>query len=58
LSSTSKDLGPYREAVYRMIERLVYHCVRMEEIGAHDWSADEFCRAAVAAGSKIVIPTC
>jgi hypothetical protein len=48
LSSTGRDLTAYREAAYRTIEGLDgYHCVRMEDFGARDWAADEFCRAKV-----------
>ncbi len=48
LSSTARDLKEYREAAYRAIEGLDgYHCVRMEDFGARDWDADEFCRAKV-----------
>jgi hypothetical protein len=49
LSSTGKDLAEYREAAYHAIEGLDgWHCVRMEDFGARDWDADEFCRARVA----------
>jgi formylglycine-generating enzyme required for sulfatase activity len=49
LSSTAKDLGPYRDAVYKAISGLDgFHCVRMEDFGARDWAADAFCRAKVA----------
>jgi len=49
LSSTTKDLAEYRDPAYRAIEGLKgYHCVRMEDFGACDWEADEFCRARVA----------
>ena len=49
LSSTARDLAEYRQAVYDAIEGLDgYHCVRMENFGARDWDADEFCRAKVA----------
>jgi hypothetical protein len=36
LSSTARDLTQYRDAAY--------HCVRMEDFGARDWDADDFCR--------------
>jgi hypothetical protein len=50
LSSTARDLAAYREAAYRAIHGLDgYHCVRMEDFGARDWDADEFCRNKVAA---------
>jgi len=49
LSSTAKDLGPYRDAVFKAISGLDgFHCIRMEDFGARDWEADEFCRAKVA----------
>lgn len=49
LSSTARDLGPYREAVYRAIQRCDgCECVRMEDFGARDWAADDFCRSRVA----------
>jgi tetratricopeptide (TPR) repeat protein len=49
LSSTAKDLQEYREAAYKAIEGLDgYHCVRMENFGARDQEADEFCAAKVA----------
>jgi hypothetical protein len=43
-------LTAYRDAVYRAIEGLDgYHGVRMEDFGARDRAADDFCRAKVAA---------
>jgi formylglycine-generating enzyme required for sulfatase activity/energy-coupling factor transporter ATP-binding protein EcfA2 len=49
LSSTARDLGPYRDAVYKAISGLDgFHCVRMEDFGARDWAADDFCRTKVA----------
>ena len=49
LSSTFKDLADYRQAVYRAIQRMDdWRCVRMEDFGARDWEADEFCRQKVA----------
>lgn len=49
LSSTSRDLEECRDAAYRSIEGLRgYHCVRMENFGSWDQSADKFCRAEVA----------
>ena len=48
LSSTGRDLAEHREAAYHAIEKLDgWHCVRMEDFGARDWDADEFCRAKV-----------
>lgn len=48
LSSTTKDLKDHRDTTYEAIERLDgYHCVRMEDFGARDWEADEFCRKRV-----------
>ena len=44
LSSTSKDLADYREAAYRAISGLDgYLCMRMEDFGARDAAAAEFC---------------
>jgi len=48
LSSTAKDLGPYRDAVFKAILGLGFHCVRMEDFWARDWEADAYCRARVA----------
>lgn len=48
LSSTARDLGPHREAVAQAIARLGFQCVRMEDFGARDREADDFCRARVA----------
>jgi formylglycine-generating enzyme required for sulfatase activity/energy-coupling factor transporter ATP-binding protein EcfA2 len=49
LSSTAKDLRPYRDAIFLAISGLDgFHCVRMEDFGARDWEADAYCRARVA----------
>ena len=49
LSSTGKDLHEHRKRAYRAIQRLDgYECVWMEDFGARDWQADDFCRAKVA----------
>ncbi len=49
LSSTARDLGACREAVYKAISWLDgYQCIRMEDFGARDEEADPFCRARVA----------
>lgn len=49
LSSTGKDLAEYRQAVADAINGLDgYKCVRMEDFGARNWKADDFCRAKVA----------
>ena len=46
LSSTARDLSAYREKVAEVINRLDgFHCVRMENFGARDTQADEFCRS-------------
>lgn len=48
LSSTARDLGPHREAIFKAISGLDgFQCVRMEDFGARDWEADAFCRAKV-----------
>jgi len=49
LSSTARDLAEYRQAVTEAINGLDgYKCVRMEDFGARNWEADDFCRAKVA----------
>jgi tetratricopeptide (TPR) repeat protein len=49
LSSTSRDLTEYRQVVIEAINGLDdYKCVAMEDFGARDWAADDFCRAKVA----------
>jgi tetratricopeptide (TPR) repeat protein len=49
LSSTSRDLTEYRQVVIKAINGLDdYKCVAMEDFGARDWAADDFCRAKVA----------
>lgn len=48
LSSTYKDLKEYREAAYKAIEKLDgYHCLPMENFGARDSEADDYCREEV-----------
>ena len=48
LSSTAIDLAAYRNAVSDAIHRLDgFHCVRMEDFGARDSLADDFCRAKI-----------
>lgn len=48
LSSTSRDLVKCREAAYGAIVGLHgYRCVRMEDFGAVDEAADDFCRRKV-----------
>ena len=43
-----KDLAECRKAIIATIEGLDgYHCVRMENFGARDSAADEFCQALV-----------
>ncbi len=49
LSSTARDLGPHREAVFAAIRGLDgFQCVRMEDFGVRAWEADAFCRDRVA----------
>ncbi|MGH9836432.1 MAG: DUF4062 domain-containing protein [Blastocatellia bacterium] len=44
LSSTSKDLAPYRERAVKAINGIdSYHCIAMENFGARDSSAEVFC---------------
>jgi hypothetical protein len=48
LSSTAKDLQEHRQAAYRAIQTLDgWKCVRMEDFGARDSQADDFCRKRV-----------
>ena len=48
LSSTARDLGPHRDAVYKAISGMDgFQCMRMEDFGARDWPADAFCQEAV-----------
>jgi hypothetical protein len=48
LSSTARDLTAFRESVYQAIEGLDgFHGVRMEDFGARDARADEFCRSRI-----------
>ncbi|HEX7182163.1 MAG TPA: SUMF1/EgtB/PvdO family nonheme iron enzyme [Thermoanaerobaculia bacterium] len=49
LGSTHTDLQPFREAVYKAVQKLdEYRCIRMEDFGARDAVAEEFCRKAIA----------
>ena len=46
LSSTGRDLAAYRQAAGDAINALDgYKCIRMEEFGARDAMADDFCQA-------------
>ena len=48
LSSTAKDLQPWRDAVAEAIGKLAgFHCVRMEDFGAVDAAPAELCRRKV-----------
>ncbi|MBI4658381.1 MAG: tetratricopeptide repeat protein [Verrucomicrobia bacterium] len=48
LSSTARDLRECRDAAYQAFQGIDgFHCVRMEDFGARDWEADEFCRRQV-----------
>jgi tetratricopeptide (TPR) repeat protein len=48
LSSTAKDLTAYRKAAGDAINALEgYKCIRMEDFGARDAMADDFCQARV-----------
>lgn len=48
LSSTSRDLGEYREATIRAMRKLDrFYCKPMEDFGARSEQALEYCRAAV-----------
>ncbi|MFO1432823.1 MAG: DUF4062 domain-containing protein [Candidatus Competibacteraceae bacterium] len=49
LSSTARDLTAYRDAVTDAINRLDgFHCVRMEDFGARNALADDFCQTKIA----------
>ena len=49
LSSTAKDLKEYRDAVYRAIGVMDgLHCIRMEDFGARDGLAEDFCSLKIA----------
>jgi hypothetical protein len=49
LSSTARDLQPYRDAVDEAIRKMHgYHCVRMEDFGARTETAEEVCTEEVA----------
>jgi len=49
LSSTARDLAEYRDAAYKAIEGLDdWHCVRMEDFGARDWTFYDFSLVKVA----------
>jgi len=49
LSSTARDLGPCRDAVFRAISKLDdFKVIQMEDFGARDKAADPFCRGLVA----------
>jgi formylglycine-generating enzyme required for sulfatase activity len=55
LSSTAKDLQPWRDAVAEAIGKLAgFHCVRMEDFGAVDGEPLEVCRQRVAASEVFV----
>ncbi len=56
LSSVCRELSVYRELAYDAIEGLDgWHCVRMEDFGARDWDADDFCRARVSDCDLLVL---
>ena len=49
LSSTAKDLQPWRDAVAEAIGKLSgFHCIRMEDFGAVDAAPADLCRKKVA----------
>jgi formylglycine-generating enzyme required for sulfatase activity/energy-coupling factor transporter ATP-binding protein EcfA2 len=55
LSSTAKDLQPYRDAVVEAIGKLKgFHCIRMEDFGAMDGEPLAVCREQVAASEVFV----
>jgi hypothetical protein len=55
LSSTAKDLKEHRAAVYRAIEGMEgHHCIRMEDFGARDELATDFCSSKIAESDLFV----
>src|SRR3954471_2458150 len=55
LSSTAKDLQPYRDAVVEAIGKLAgFHCTRMEDFGAVDGEPLAVCRRRVAESEVFV----
>jgi tetratricopeptide (TPR) repeat protein len=55
LSSTAKDLEPYRDAVHaRLMRTGLFHCVRQENFGAQDAGAIDFCRQKAQAADLFV----
>jgi formylglycine-generating enzyme required for sulfatase activity len=55
LSSTAKDLQPWRDAVAEAIGKLSgFHCIRMEDFGAVDAAPLEVCRRKVAESDVFV----
>lgn len=48
LSSTGKDLTDYRDAVFKMIQKISHlKCIRMEDFTAADQTPIEFCKSEV-----------
>jgi hypothetical protein len=48
LSSTGLDLTPFREEIYaRLISKGLFLCRRMEDFGAQDAGAVEYCQRTV-----------
>jgi Domain of unknown function (DUF4062) len=55
LSSTSRDLADYREAVHRAIDGLgLFHLVKMEDFGARDANAKDLCTRLVRESDLLV----
>lgn len=48
LSSTASDMTPYRKVAFRVISACGFHCVRMEDFGALDSGAEDYCVQEVA----------
>ncbi len=56
LSSTSKDLVPFRERAIEVITGIDgHHCIAMENFGARDAAAEDFCRDEVAACDLFIL---
>jgi formylglycine-generating enzyme required for sulfatase activity/energy-coupling factor transporter ATP-binding protein EcfA2 len=54
LSSTAKDLRPWRDAVAEKLAKSGFHCVRMEDFGALNASPEDACRQGVAESDVFV----
>lgn len=55
LSSTYKEMIPYRDAAIRAIEACGHECVRMENFPAEDQPVEQYCRDQVRGCEKFVL---